>query len=82
MIYRIAYVDLVYHLDNAEMTPELCHDLTYFSFDCLQDVIQGIKKCRDGSFYSLHFLTPPFIEHLKRLVRYHFFSCVLCVLIR
>jgi hypothetical protein len=40
-----------YHCDNAEMTPDLCHDLIKISFDDLQDVLS-----RDPEYNLLIFM--------------------------
>ena len=67
--------DLIHHLDNAEMTPELCHDLINFSFDCLQDFLTKRKKYDGGQYSSIQGVTARYLNSLKRLVRYHFHSC-------
>ena len=72
MIFSLGYSDLIYHLDNAEMTPELRHDLINFSFDRLQDVFKQYRKHKEDRHHDVHFFTPRFLECLKRLVRYHF----------
>jgi len=74
---------LVGHLDNAEMTSELCHNLVDFSFDCLHDFFKGYKNNYEDWYYNVHIFTPHFLDCLKRLVRYHFYnSSVLQIFIR
>jgi len=80
-IVQIGYWDLVYHLDNAEMTPELCHDLINFSFVCLRDFVEEINK-RYNCWYTVHAFVARFLNCLKRLVCSHFYSYVFCILIR
>ena len=83
-MFKIGDVNLVYQLDNAEMTPELCHDMNNFSFYCLLDVIKEFQK-HDKNWnrgLTVHLFTPRFLKCLKRLVRYHFYSCVLLVFTR
>jgi len=78
-----SFEDLVDHLDNAEMTPELCHDLINFSFDCLQDFVKEIKKLEHGDVEStVHGYAAYFLGCLKRLVRYNSYPCILRILIR
>ena len=74
----IGYYDFGYHLENAEMTPELCDDLGHFSFDCLQDVLKGEPESRIG---GIHYFSPRFLKCLKKLVCYHCYSCVCCIFI-
>ena len=59
------------------MTPELCDDLINFSFDSLQDVLKESQECIPWPG-SVHNFSPPFLECLKQLVCFHFYSCVLC----
>ena len=72
----MAYYEIVYHLENAEMIPELHDDLSHFSFDCFRDVV---KERRDDWKRSVHDFSPRFLECLKRLVCYHCYSCVLYI---
>jgi hypothetical protein len=46
-ISLICYYNIIYHLENAEITPELCDDLITLSFDDLADVarIQVARHC-------------------------------------
>ena len=74
----IAYYETVYHLENAEMTPELRDDLSHFSFACLHD---GLQEEHDGRRLSIHFFPPRFLECLKMLVCYHCYPCILCIFI-
>ena len=67
------FYDIVYHLENAEMTPELHDDLVNFSFDNFWNV----NNSRD----IVHGFSVLFLKCLKRLVRYHIYSCVLCIFI-
>jgi len=79
---QIGYWNFVYHLDNAEMIQELSHDLINFSFDSFQDVLKEFKE-RDKDWPgNVHIFTTLFLNCLKGLVRYHFYSCVLHTLIK
>ena len=62
------------------MTPEICEDLANFSFDRLQDVVKESKKQKVWHYW-IHSFPPSFIECVKRLVCYRFYSCILYVLI-
>ena len=69
--------DIVYHLENAEMTPELHDDLINFSFNKLWGH-WGVKKSDPAwNYVNMH----NFLECLKRLVCHHIYSCVLCIFI-
>ena len=77
-IVAIGYEDLAHHLDNAEMTPELHHDLINFSFTCLQDCFKERNKCNENPpDYGVHGFTTVFLQCLKRLVRHHFYLCII-----
>ena len=76
----MSHQDLIYHLDNAEMTPELYHDLMTFSFNCLWQ--HFVKRYDNGPCFNVHGFTAKFLNCLKRLVRYHFYSCVFRIFIR
>ena len=78
---RIGLYNLGYHLENAEMTPELRDRLINFSFDSLQDVVKESKQFDDDWVRFAHDFSTQFLEGLKRLVRYHFYSCVLHIFI-
>jgi len=80
-IVLIGYYNIVHHLKNADMTPELRDDLINFSFDSLQDVIREHKESSKNWIGSVHNLSVPFLACLKRLVRYHFYLCVLQIFI-
>jgi len=69
---EIGYYHIVYHLENAEMTPELRDDLIAFSFDCVQDVL---KQKYDYWIGDIRYFSPRFLECLKKLVCYDFCSC-------
>jgi hypothetical protein len=68
---RISYYDIIYHLENAEMTPELCDDLINFSFDNLWDVTKFTRHNSDWEYVTAHDFSPTFLGCLKRLVCYH-----------
>jgi hypothetical protein len=70
----IGYYDIVYHLENVEMTPELCDDLTNFSFGNLWDVDK--RMSHESPRANIHNFPPAFLECLKRLVCYHIYSCL------
>jgi len=74
----IAHDDIFYHLENAEMTPELCDDLINFSFNNLSDVA---KHSSHPNSYDVHHFAPFFLGCLKKLVCYHIYSCILCIFI-
>jgi len=78
-IFWIGYYDVVHQLEIAEMTPELRHDLTNFSFDCLQDVIQEIQECYPAQ-YTVHYFSASFLQCLKNLVC-HIYSRIPQILI-
>jgi len=74
----MAYHDINYHLENAEMTLELRDDLIHFSFDCFQDMV---KEADDPwiQMRGIHNFSPRFLEYLKVLVCYHCYSHILCI---
>jgi hypothetical protein len=59
------------------MTPELCDALINFSFNNLLDVAKHTNPLQ----YNVHYFAPSFLECLQRLVSYHIYSCILCILI-
>jgi len=61
---RYSYENIIYHFDQAEMTPELCEDLINFSVDDLQHVLHSYPR---SSFRILGFM-PKLLSRLKRLV--------------
>ena len=63
------------------MTSELCDDLINFSFDNLHDVFENYHTHDPTSRLTIHHFVPPFLECLKKLVCYHFHSCILCILV-
>ena len=67
----------VYHLENAEMTPELQDDLINFSFDNVRDVFENHHTQNPDKYYSIWYFAPGFLECLKKLVCDYFFSSVL-----
>ena len=75
-ILWISYYDIVYHLENVEMTPELYDDLTNFSFDNLWDV--DIRMSHESPRANIHNFPPAILECLKMLVCYHIYSVGLC----
>jgi hypothetical protein len=79
-ILWICYYNIVYHLENAEMTPELCDDLINFSFNNLSDVTKHNDEPHPMG-YNVHYFAPLFLECLQRLVCYHIYSCILCIFI-
>ena len=81
-ILWICYRDIVYYLENAEMTPELCDDLTNFSFDNIWDV--GISELPDPiwyRYYPIHNFSGAILECLKMLVCHHVYPCVFSIFI-
>ena len=70
----MCYYNTVYHLENAEMTPELCDDLINFSFDNLWDVIKSRMHESDWEYVTAHNFSPIFLECLKKLVCYRIYS--------
>jgi len=76
---QFGFYSTVYHLDNAEMTPELQDDLINFSFDKLQDVLNNYHIQNPDCCNIYHF-APTFLECLKRLVCNHFCSSALQIL--
>jgi len=77
----ICYYNIVYHLENAEMTPELCDDLINFSLNDFWDINKS-KIAHSGWNYivSTHDFSAAFLECLKRLVCHHIYSCVLYII--
>jgi hypothetical protein len=70
----------VYHLENAEMTPELQDDLMNFSFDNLRDVFENHHIQNPDKYYNLCYFAPSLLECLKKLVCHHSCSSVLQIL--
>jgi hypothetical protein len=68
---------VVYHLENAEMTPELQDDLINFSFDNLQNVFRKFHIHNPDEDYNIYYFSRRFSECLKKLVCHHFCSSVL-----
>jgi hypothetical protein len=79
-ILRTCGFDIVYHLENAEMTPELYHDLINFSFDAFWDLNKP-KMHHSLWNYSVHNLSAAFLECLKRLVCCYIYLYILCIFI-
>jgi len=75
---RISYYDVVYHLQNAEMTPELCDDLINFSFN---NVIKSTIHDSNWEYVTAHDFSPPFLGYLKRLVCHHIYLRIVCIFI-
>jgi hypothetical protein len=71
---------VVHHLENAEMPPELQHDLMNFSFDKLQDVLNNYRKQNAPEHCNICYFAPTFLECLKQLVCHHFCSSALQIL--
>ena len=78
---RFGFDNLVYQLEKADMTPELYDELVNFSFDSLRDVVKEYTKLDNRWERSAHRFSARFLECLKRLVRYHFYSSVLRIFI-
>ena len=74
---EFGFYDTIPHLENAEMTTELCDDLINFSFDNLHNTFKNYPIHNPTSRLTLHHFVPPFLECLKKLVCYHFHSCIL-----
>ena len=75
----MCYYSTVYHLENAEMTPELCDDLINFSFDYLWDFSK--PKVHNSVYVNVRYFCPAFLECLKRLVCRHIYLCILRIFI-
>ena len=73
--------DLIYHLENAEITAELCDELNNFSFTSLQDIVKEHKKFNDSRVDNVYNFSVRFLECLERLVCYHFHSCIVHIFI-
>jgi hypothetical protein len=76
-LFMLAYDNTTYHLENAEMTTELREDLINFSFDILYNVFKNYQTHNPTHRLTIHRFIPPFLECLKKLVCYHFHSCIL-----
>jgi len=76
----LEYFNTVYHLQNAEMTPELQEDLINFSFHDLQDVFKDVHLQHPQKDYSVCYFAPYFWGCLKKLVCHHFCSSILQIL--
>ena len=62
-----------YHIEYAEITPELHDDLISFSFDKLQDVFKNYHTpIPDRYTYTLLTFVPGLLTDLKQLVWYRF----------
>jgi len=68
----IGFYDIVYHLEKAEMTPQLHDDLVKFSFYDLQDLLENHRVKVSGMPYSIFEFAPRFLEGLQKLVCHHF----------
>jgi len=77
---RLSVSCTVYHLENAEMTPELQDDLINFSFHNLQDAFKNLHIQDRHSCDSICYFAPSFLQFLKKLVCYHFCLSVLQIL--
>jgi len=77
---RLVVFCTVYHLENAEMTPELQDDLINFSFHNIQDAFKIFRTQHRHSCHSICYFTPSFLQCLKKLVCSHFCSSVLQIL--
>jgi len=64
------YYNTPYHLQNAEMTPELRDDLINFSFENLRDVFKNSQIWSPDGTYNILTFFPPFLMALKKLVCY------------
>ena len=80
-ILRICCNSIVDHLENAEITPELCDDLINFSFNDLWDVNKPEVHDSDRDYVNIHILSSRILGCLKRLVCYHIYFCILCIFI-
>ena len=77
----MCFCSTFYHLENAEMTPELCDDLIKFSFDILWDLNKPKMHDSDWEYVNVHNFSPTFLGCLKRLVCHHIYLCILCIFI-
>jgi len=68
----IWFYNIVHHLERAEMTPQLLHDLINFSFHDLQDLLENHRMQFSGMRYSIFGFAPRFLEGLQKLVCHHF----------
>jgi len=66
-----------YHLQNADMTPELQDDLMNFSFDNLQNVLKIYHIQNSDGYYNICYFSHNFLGCLKKLVCHHVCSSVL-----
>ena len=77
----MCYYSAVYHLEKAEMTPELCDDLINFSFDDLWDLNKPKMHDSDWEYVNVHNFSSAFLGCLKRLVCRHIYLCTLHIFI-
>jgi len=63
------------------MSTELHNDLINFSFEKLYNVFKNYQTHNPDSGYTMLHFVPSFLECLRKLVCYHFHSCVLCILV-
>lgn len=69
----------VYHLGNAELTPELHIDLINFSFNNRHNIFKNARIQNPSSGYSIYDFAPPFLQCLKELVWHHLHPHLLCI---
>jgi len=77
----MCYGSTIYHLENAEMTPELCDDLFNFSFDNIWDVNKPKMYDSDWTYVDVHNFSARLFGCAKRLVCRQIYLCILCVFI-
>ena len=75
LILWFCFHSTAYHIKNAEIAPELHHDLISFSFDKLQDVFENhCSPIPDQFGYTFLIFIPNLLADLKQLVWYRFHS--------
>lgn len=79
--FRLSAHNITYQLENAEVTPELCDDLSNFSFNDLQDILKNSHIHDPLGEHSILTFASPFLAVLKQLVCYYFQSHILCIFI-
>jgi len=78
--FKLSSRNITYQLENAVMTPELCNDLTKFSFDDLQDILKNSHIHDPLGYHSILTFAPPFLAVLRQLVCYYILSAYLQIL--
>jgi hypothetical protein len=70
-LFGYGFHNICRHLENAEITTELCDDLIDFSFNNIHDVFKNHQTNNPNSHNTIFCFVPRFLECLKKLVCHH-----------